>query len=729
MLMTKEDLAPAPSTVPTLPKVSHVLRPYYGLIAASVLLPLLIFAFAAWQNWQQLERLAQERAQRRAALMAEHALKVFQGNEQVLRRIDKRARGLTWDQIAQSPELNRFLTDLPSEVDHLEGAGMIRPDSRLATVNRTFPTPSTDLSDRDYFQAARREPEQTYVSVPVVGRLTGKPFFRLARRRNSPEEPGGVIFASISPDYFIRFYHTITRGEDAVTMARADGAVLAREPAVITGAEVLSPRSGFMQGIASAQQGIYRTVSELDRVERIHAYQRVGSYPVYVSYGFSLRAVAREWRGNLTTFGMVTALASLALVVLSTLALRRARHEQRIFAEYQAEVKRREDAEARLRQSQKMEAVGQLTGGVAHDFNNLLTVVTGSLDMLQRRMDGGNARDLRLVTNAIEGAQRAAALTHRLLAFSRQQPLEPKPVDTNKLVAGTSELLRRTLGEAIAIETVLAGGLWKTHADPNQLESAILNLAVNARDATPNGGKLTIETANAALDEAYAATREEVRPGQYVMISVSDTGTGMPPEVAQRVFEPFFTTKPVGKGTGLGLSQVYGFMKQSSGHVALYSEPGQGTTVKLYLPRYRGSEELVSVADDRHDAPTRSLNGETILVVEDDEMVRRFTVEALSEAGYRVLEAADGPGGLTLLDRNLDTVLLFTDVVLAGPLNGRRLADEALHRRPDLKVVFTTGYTRNAIIHHGRLDEGVNFLGKPFTAQSLCEKVRAALEQ
>ncbi len=726
MLMRTGDVAPASGKVRTLPKDPRALKLYHGLIAASVLLPLLIFAFAAWQNWQQLERLARERAQRRASLVAEHALKVFQGNEQVLRRIDERARGLTWDQIAASAELNAFLNSLPKEVDHLQGAGLIRPDGRLANVNAIFPAPPTDLSDRDYFQAARREPGRTYVSAPQVGRLTGQPFFRLARQRSDTGGSDGVIFVSMAPEYFTRFYHTITRGEDAVTMARADGTVLARDPAVTTGSEVLSPASGFMQGIAQAEQGLYRTVSELDRVERIHAYQRVGSYPVYVSYGFSLRAVAREWRDNLVTFGAVTGLASLALFLLSILVLRRAREERRIFAEYQAEVQRREEAEARLRQSQKMEAVGQLTGGVAHDFNNLLTVVTGSLDLLRQRMDGGNARDLRLVTNALEGAQRAAALTHRLLAFSRQQPLEPKPVDANKLMASMSELLRRTLGEHVAIETVLAGGLWKTHADPNQLESAILNLAVNARDAMPDGGRLTIETANAALDEAYAATREEVKAGQYVMISVSDTGTGMAPEVAQRVFEPFFTTKPVGKGTGLGLSQVYGFMKQSGGHVALYSEPGQGTTVKLYLPRYKGPDEATS-GDERQDAPSRSRNGETVLVVEDDEMVRRFTVEALREAGYRVLEAADGPVGLALLERNPDTALLFTDVVLAGPLNGRKLADEALRRRPDLKVVFTTGYTRNAIIHHGRLDEGVNFLGKPFTARDLYKKIRTVL--
>jgi signal transduction histidine kinase/ActR/RegA family two-component response regulator len=483
-----------------------------------------------------------------------------------------------------------------------------------------------------------------------------------------------------------------------------------------------------MRGIARAEQGTYRLVSQLDGIERVHAYQRVGTYPVYVSYGYGLRSVEREWRANLLTFGIVTGLASLALLALSLLAMRRARREQMVFADYRAEVARREEAEARLRQSQKMEAVGQLTGGVAHDFNNLLTVVTGSLDMLRRRMEEAPARNLRLVENALEGARRAATLTHHLLAFSRQQPLDPKPLDPNRLVAGMSELLRRTLNEAIDIETVLAGGLWRAHADPNQLENAILNLAVNARDAMPEGGKLTIETANTALDGAYAASRPEVKAGQYVMISLSDTGLGMSREVLERVFEPFFTTKPVGKGTGLGLAQVYGFMKQSGGHAAIYSEPGQGTTVKLYLPRYRGADEVVDRAEPGMDRPPVG-SGETILVVEDDEMVRRFTVEALGEAGYRVLEASDGPAGLRLLDKEPQIALLFTDVVLAGPLNGRKLADAALQRRPDLKVVFTTGYTRNAIIHHGRLDEGVNFLGKPFTSSDLLHKVTTVLRE
>jgi len=401
----------------------------------------------------------------------------------------------------------------------------------------------------------------------------------------------------------------------------------------------------------------------------------------------------------------------------------------------------RDRAEAQLRQSQKMEAVGRLTGGVAHDFNNLLTVVLGNLALARRRLGELEAQSPvterigRGIDNATEGANRAAILTQRLLAFSRQQPLAPEAVDANKLVAGMSDLLRRTLGEDVEIETVLAGGLWRAHADPNQLESSLLNLAVNARDAMPDGGKLTIETANAHLDEAYSAGREDVEAGQYVLICVSDTGSGMSTEVVTRAFEPFFTTKPTGKGTGLGLSQVYGFARQSGGHAAIYSEAGQGSTVKLYLPRLRDQDLPAPSAPQAQPAMpgmstalTGSAPGALVLVVEDEEMVRDFAVAALEEAGCRTISAGDGPAALRLLDAHPEVTLLFTDVVLVGPMNGRELAAAALARRPRLRVLFTTGYTRNAIIHQGRLDEGVNFLGKPYTAVALLERIGRLLE-
>ena len=396
------------------------------------------------------------------------------------------------------------------------------------------------------------------------------------------------------------------------------------------------------------------------------------------------------------------------------------------------EMEQRAKAEESLRQSQKMEAIGHLTGGVAHDFNNLLTVIGGGVETLQRLLNaiplGNDAARIRRALGMIaQGADRAATLTHRLLAFARRQTLDPRPLDANKLVAGMSELLRRTLGESVALETVLAGGLWRTAADANQLENALLNLAVNARDAMPGGGKLTIETANTHLDDEYAANHDDVRAGQYVMIAVSDTGTGIDADTLERVFEPFFTTKDIGQGTGLGLSQVYGFIKQSNGHVKLYSEVGQGTTVKLYLPRLLASPAESAAKSDEQAVPTGS--GETILVVEDEPAVREHSVASLRDLGYRVLSAPDGHGALRVLARHTEIEVLFTDVGLPGGMTGRQLVDAARVRRPDLKVVYTTGYARNAIVHGGVLDPGTELLPKPFSFAALAAKIRTVLDR
>jgi PAS domain S-box-containing protein len=399
------------------------------------------------------------------------------------------------------------------------------------------------------------------------------------------------------------------------------------------------------------------------------------------------------------------------------------------FAKITRDLTERRAADERVRQAQKMEAIGHLTGGVAHDFNNLLMVIIGNLETLERRL-GEPAPDVerlrRSAGHAMRGARRAESLTQRLLAFSRQQPLDPKPLELGRVISGMSDLMRRTLGEQISVQTVLGGGMWRAFADPNQLELAVLNLAVNARDAMPNGGKLTIETANVYLDDKYAATQSEVVPGQYVMLAVTDNGTGMSEEVKAKAFDPFFTTKDVGHGTGLGLSQVYGFIKQSRGHVKIYSELGEGTTIKLYLPRAHAvSEEAES---DAAKSVLRGAKAECILVVEDDPDVRTYSCETLSELGYDVLSAETAAAGLRLLDEHPGVCVLFTDVGLPGGMNGRQLAEEARRRRPDLKVLFTTGYARNAIVHDGRLDAGVDLITKPYTQASLAEKLRDIID-
>jgi PAS domain S-box-containing protein len=380
-------------------------------------------------------------------------------------------------------------------------------------------------------------------------------------------------------------------------------------------------------------------------------------------------------------------------------------------------------AEERLRQSQKMEAVGQLTGGIAHDFNNLLTGIIGSLELLGTRVAQGRIKDVERYVMAAQGAsKRAAALTHRLLAFSRRQTLDPKPTDANRLVSGMEELIRRTVGPEVAVEVVAAGGLWTTLVDPNQLENALLNLCINARDAMPDGGRLTIETCNKWLD-ARAARERDLPPGQYVTLCVSDTGTGMTPEVARRAFDPFFTTKPIGMGTGLGLSMIYGFVRQSGGQARIYSEPGQGAMVCLYLPRHLGEAEKADGMAEPAEPP-RSERGETVLVVDDEPTVRMLVAEVLGDLGYNALEAADGAAGLKLLRSETRIDLLVTDVGLPGGMNGRQVADAARTVRPGLKVLFITGYAENAVLSHGHLEPGMHVLTKPFAMEVLANRIK-----
>ncbi|MGU3390626.1 response regulator [Sphingomonas sp. M1A8_2b] len=386
------------------------------------------------------------------------------------------------------------------------------------------------------------------------------------------------------------------------------------------------------------------------------------------------------------------------------------------------EIDERRQAEAKLAQSQKMETVGKLTGGVAHDFNNLLQVVSGNLQLLGKNL-AGNARAERWVENAMAGVSRGSKLASQLLAFGRRQALEPKVVNVTRFVRGMDDMLRRAIGEGIEIETIVGGGLWNTFIDPAQIENALLNLAINARDAMDGQGKLTIELGNAHLDDAYALGHDEVQAGQYVMLAVSDTGSGMSPEIIEKVFEPFFSTKSEGKGSGLGLSMVYGFVKQSGGHVKIYSEVGEGTTIKLYLPRAMESEDVEVIMD----AGPIAGGTETVLVVEDDDEVRATVVELLTDLGYSVLKAVDAASALNVVESGVPIDLLFTDVVMPGTLKSPELARKAKERLPDLAVLFTSGYTENSIVHGGKLDAGIDLLSKPYTREALARKFRQVL--
>jgi signal transduction histidine kinase/CheY-like chemotaxis protein len=416
---------------------------------------------------------------------------------------------------------------------------------------------------------------------------------------------------------------------------------------------------------------------------------------------------------------LLVLMASLMFAVMAFDARALARGNSRL----KTEMIERERAEAALRQSQKMEAVGRLTGGIAHDFNNMLAVIIGNLDLFVRRYPDADPKMLRFVAGSQDAAKRAATLTQRLLAFSRRQPLDPKTTDVGRSVADMSELLARTLGETITIETARAPGLWQAHIDTGQLETALVNLAVNSRDAMPGGGRLTIETSNAYLDQDYAETQDEVAPGQYVLIAVTDTGSGIAPEMLERVFEPFFTTKPAGLGTGLGLSQVHGFVKQSGGHISIHSEVGHGTTIKLYLPRSKETPTPPPAPDTVRTAQ-HDRRSQTVLVVDDEAGVRDFAASALAELGYEVLSAPDADQALKVFDDTAHIDILLTDVVMPGR-SGRELADAVHKRKPSVRVLYMTGYTQNAIVHNGVLDTGTHLISKPFTINQLEQELDA----
>ncbi len=703
-------------------------RPLRLLAVASLVLPVIAFAIAAFISYDQHFADARDRLVRNLNRVTEHAIKVFETFELSAIYLDELLGNTPNDEIRKDEAAyHNKLKTIATSLQQLRDLWVVDAEGHGVVSGSVFPMPPVDLSDRDYFKVHRAaDGPHTYISEVLDGRVGKQTFFVISRRREINGTFAGITIVSIAPEYFFNYYASLPESENnSASLVRTDGAVLVRYPAVPNAPTKLAPNGSYLRTVrANPTFGFVNSRSAFDGIERTFAYRKLPKYDVLVSTSFSKNAVVSDWLTAMSRHLIFGVPATLAMFGLSIMALRRT---QRL----QEEITRREATEMALRQSQKMEAVGRLSGGIAHDFNNMLTIILGNIDIALQRIGGDNPRVQRSLQAARQGSERAATLVQRLLAFSRQHPLEVKAVDTNRLVHGMSELLRRTIGETISIETVLAGGLWRIAIDPNQLENAVINLAVNARDAMPDGGRLTIETSNSYLDEAYTAAHGgEVVHGQYVMIAVSDTGTGMSRETMEKAFEPFFTTKPTGMGTGLGLSMVYGFAKQSGGHIKIYSEVGEGTTIKLYFPRLAEQRDLPDWTDqDRTPSKERPKGGnETILLVEDDEEVKRFASETLRDLGYTVHTAPEGAIALKLLDDTPQIQMLFTDVILPNGMNGRQLADEARRRRPDLKVLFATGYTRNAIIHHGRLDADVELLTKPFSADGLARKVRAILD-
>jgi two-component system, NtrC family, sensor kinase len=709
-------------------------RPLRVLLVASILLPVLLFAAVSVISYRQHFVDARDRLQRDLGRVTEHALKVFETFELSAAYLDEMLSNVTDEEIRQSErEYSTRLHNIAATLPQLRDLWVIDADGYPVVSGTVFPMPRVDLSDREYFRVHKNnEVQGIHISEVLTARAADTKFFAVSRRRETDGKFEGVTIVSIAPEYFTEYYSRLPRGwGSASALLRSDGTVLARFPEPPGAPIKLGENSPFIQASRlNPERGMFTSIAAYDGVERTFAYRKLPRHDAYVMSSFADSAVVQYWLRDMGSHLIFGIPATLAMIGLGFTALRRT---QRL----QDEVARRQATEMALRQSQKMEAVGRLSGGIAHDFNNMLTIILGNIDMAMRRLDEPGSADkasriTRMLSAARQASERAATLVQRLLAFSRQHPQEVKAVDINRLVQGMSELLRRTIGETIVTETVLAGGIWKVAVDPNQLENAILNLAVNARDAMQDGGRLTIETSNSYLDENYvAAHASEIQPGQYVMLAITDSGTGMTRDVIERAFEPFFTTKPTGMGTGLGLSMVYGFAKQSGGHIKIYSEIREGTTIKLYFPRIAEQRDIPLWTGDERVAGPRALAGggnETILLVEDEEEVQRFAAELLRERGYKVHATADGQSALRMLEGDPDVRLLFTDVVLPGGMNGRQLAEQAQRMRPDLKVLYATGYTRNAIIHQGRLDPDVDLLTKPFTADALTRKVRVILD-
>ncbi len=696
------------------------LRLLKTMLVASIVIPLSLFAYASWVNYEAALARADEQLAGSLTILSEQALRVFQSVDLTFTSVGVMLGDLSDEQIKASEQsLHLQLRELEKALNSVNAIVVTNSKGQKLVSSAVFPvTAELGVEDRDYYLAQVDRDAGTFVGAVSRSRVTNETFFGVSRRR--PLRDGqfnGIVMVSVLPKVFSEFYDQLaTDGSTSFSLAKNDGAILARHPNPPGGVTHFAPISGFMLNVTNHPEGgIVTSNNSVDGVQRRIAYRKLGYANLYVSDGIKTEAVYNGWLRLMATHLIFGVPATLFLFRLVLLTIRRTQA-------FYAEAERREMAEQALRQSQKMEAVGQLTGGVAHDFNNLLTIIIGNLGIAKRGVV--EARAERALNNALVGAERAAQLTQRLLAFSRRQPLNPRVLDVNKLVVSISDLLTRTLGENIELETVSGAGLWKVEVDASELESTLLNLALNARDAMPEGGKLTIEISNAYLDDEYCRHHEGIQPGQYVLVAVTDSGAGMSRETIDRAFEPFFTTKEAGKGTGLGLSQVYGFMKQSGGHIKIYSEPDEGTTIKLYLPRRDGDE--ADISDESGEGSDRG-QGETILIVEDDDGVRQYAAEILRDLNYQIIEAKDSATALRLLDAEKKFDLLLTDVVLPGK-NGRELADEVERQRPEVKIIFMTGYSRNAIVHNGRLDAGTELIPKPLIERNLARKIRQVLD-
>ena len=691
------------------------------VMAATVIGALFVFSIAGLQHYSFASGSANERIARSLDIAVEHTNKLFEEIDLLFSAVEGITRRRSVQALREEePALHSRLRDMIETVQDLRAIWLFDLTGRPIVTSSVSPAPELDNSDRDYFVAQRQPETGTFVGNILIPRIGGAPFFSVSRKWH--DETGtvsGISAVVVPPSAFEKFFAALGGGTAAsYAIIREDGAVLARYPVPTEPDIVLSEKSGFRHAIgAGERKATYTTVSAVDGIKRRFEVRHLTHLPIYVSSSLEEMSIWREW-GEWLLFQLAFGIPTLALILwLEYMALRRTN-------QFYAEVRKRESAEAVIRQSQKLEAIGQLTGGIAHDFNNLLSIVMGNLEAIVRRTPDSD-KTHRQARNALTGAERASQLVRRLLAFSRRQPLAPKPIDVNQVMIQVAGLLARSLGENIRLETSRAPNLWITDVDPVELEASIINLAINARDAMPTGGRLTIDARNSVLEAKDCEGIENLSPGEYIVVSVTDQGTGMPPEVLERAFEPFFTTKAPGSGSGLGLSQVYGFVRQSGGYVTIRSEPERGTMVSLYLPRSKATKPVL-LNEPQHEVLKG--RGEKILVVEDDRGVREHLVEMLSDMNYQTLAADNAEAALEMVgnpEREID--LLLTDVVMPG-LNGKQVVDRALAQRPKLQVLFMTGYARDVIVQEGRLHPEVVLIQKPFSPADLSLRLRSILD-
>ena len=703
--------------MPDLKGVADISRYLRILLISVIVIPILVVGVLAWLEYGASSRDAHDRIGRAADAVEQYTSKVFETDELILDQVSAYVAGQDWSELVRSADFHRYLEQFSRP--QVSSVGLITRDRGLAATNPIFPAPAVAVEQPEYLPVDQTGKKPIYIGTAVQGSITPAAQFSIVR-----PEGDGLIFVSLRVTDFAEYYRSVVDLSDfSVTVVRSDGAVLARSPGENLIGSVLSPASGFRQAIdKTPNAGTYDAASELDGVPRIFAYRKVDVYPVYIVVGLRTSAVLEQWARLMARHLMWGVPATLCLGLLTVIAQRRSIVADRAVAAAQIEARRREVAEASLRQVQKMEVVGQLTGGVAHDFNNLLTAIGGNLELVLRHPED-DVRVRRLAQAALEATYRGARITQQLLMFSRQQVLHPETLNLNRVLVEFEGLMGNAVSENIELRLQLDAALDPSRIDRAQFEAALLNLVVNARDALPSGGRITIETRNVSLDQAYADQNSEVVPGPYVMLAVSDTGIGIDPAALPHVFEPFFTTKDVGRGSGLGLSQVYGFAEQSGGHVTIYSELGVGTIVKLYLPK--AGEQTAAAPERQSLLPLRSAKGEeTILVVEDEADVLNMAVESLTDLGYRVLVAHDGREALAIIGGPERIDILFSDVVMPGGINGAQLAIEARRLRPEIQVLLTSGYTAAALSNEHGLPPEVPVLSKPYRSEELSAQLR-----